>query len=211
MKNILICALLLALAAVSCSSPGAKMRTGDLIFVAPSVPEEEGMDQAIISATGSGEGRPFTHVAIVERSLSGIRVIDAAPSHGVSRRTLAAFMGENESCSFELMRVSGMSRRLLRAAVSAAKSHLWEPYDFTFLPDNGASYCSELVYDSYLSADGSHIFGVSPMNFLDSDGSLPEYWEELFEELEMDVPQGVPGTNPQDMSKSPVLRHVISF
>ena len=39
-------------------------------------------------------------------------------------------------------------------------------------------------------------------------GSLPAYWEELFERLDMPVPQDVPGTNPQDMSLSPLLMDV---
>lgn len=46
------------------------------------------------------------------------------------------------------------------------------------------------------------------MNFLAPDGSLPAYWEELFERLDMPVPQDVPGTNPQDMSLSPLLMDV---
>ena len=47
-----------------------------------------------------------------------------------------------------------------------------------------------------------------PMNFLSPDGSLPPYWEDLFERLNMPVPQGLPGTNPQDMSLSPLLKNV---
>ena len=39
-------------------------------------------------------------------------------------------------------------------------------------------------------------------------GSLPAYWEELFDRLDMPVPQDVPGTNPQDMSLSPLLMDV---
>ncbi len=50
--------------------------------------------------------------------------------------------------------------------------------------------------------------GAGTMNFLSPDGSLPAYWEELFERLDMPVPQDVPGTNPQDMSLSPLLMDV---
>ena len=46
------------------------------------------------------------------------------------------------------------------------------------------------------------------MNFLAPDGSMPPYWTTLFEELGMPVPQGVPGTNPQDMSASSLLETV---
>ena len=89
-----------------------------------------------------------------------------------------------------------------------AKQFIGEPYDVAFLPDNGAKYCSELVRDSYLCKDGTHIFGESPMNFLDSDGQMPAYWTKLFGSLGMPVPQGVRGTNPQAMSKEDVLETV---
>jgi hypothetical protein len=37
---------------------------------------------------------------------------------------------------------------------------------------------------------------------------LPAYWESLFEKLGMPVPQDTLGTNPQDLSASPLLETV---
>ena len=34
---------------------------------------------------------------------------------------------------------------------------------------------------------------------------MPEFWEELFAGLGKEVPEGEPGTNPNDMSMEPVL------
>ena len=67
------------------------------------------------------------------------------------------------------------------------------------------------VYECFLRPDGSHIFSSQPMNFLDSEGNLPEYWKELFEKMQMDVPQGLPGTNPEDLSRSTTLRGTSLF
>lgn len=39
------------------------------------------------------------------------------------------------------------------------------------------------------------------MNFLDENGVMPEFWTRLFEKLGVAVPQGVPGTNPNDMAR----------
>ena len=75
-----------------------------------------------------------------------------------------------------------------------------------FLPDNGALYCSELVRESYLGPEGEYLFDEAPMNFLDAEGEMPLYWTQLFALLGMDVPQGVPGTNPQAMSESGLLK-----
>ena len=89
--------------------------------------------------------------------------------------------------------------------IERAKTFLGQPYDSLFLPDNGAMYCSELVRESFLSARGEYLLEDKPMNFKGPDGEYPLYWKNLFEGLGMDVPQGVPGTNPHDMSNSPKL------
>ena len=43
------------------------------------------------------------------------------------------------------------------------------------------------------------------MNFKAPDGTMPPYWEWLFGNLGMEVPQDLPGTNPQNMSVSQCL------
>ena len=62
--------------------------------------------------------------------------------------------------------------------------------------------------DSYVTPDGGHIFSESPMNFENSAGEMPVYWEQLFGRLGIEVPQGVMGTNPKQMSEEPVLEAV---
>ena len=44
------------------------------------------------------------------------------------------------------------------------------------------------------------------MNWRDADGNLPKYWQKHFENLGIPVPEGVPGTNPTDLSRSPILK-----
>jgi hypothetical protein len=51
-----------------------------------------------------------------------------------------------------------------------------------------------------------NLFESKPMNWRDKEGRLPEYWQKHFAELGMPVPEGVPGTNPTDLSRSPLLR-----
>ena len=92
--------------------------------------------------------------------------------------------------------------------VEKAKTFIGQPYDYAFQPDNGALYCSELVYDSYVKADGTHLFQAAPMNFKNADGEFAPYWARLFERLQIPVPQGVLGTNPQAMYGSEALRPV---
>ena len=163
------------------------------------------MDDAISSSTGDG----FVHVAIVEVDSEGTAwLIDATPRKGVSREKLETKLLEEKGKAV-LMRLKDSTG--VTASVQRAKGLIGSHYDFAFLPDNDAYYCSELVYECFLRPDGSHIFSSQPMNFLDSEGNLPEYWKELFEKMQMDVPQGLPGTNPEDLSRSTTLRGTSLF
>ena len=69
-------------------------------------------------------------------------------------------------------------------------------------------YCSELVWESYHRPDGRPIFPARPMNFRAADGSMPVFWSELFERLGEPIPEGLPGTNPADMSRDSALTEI---
>lgn len=197
--------------ALSCGEAGDCLRNGDLVFVGvPSAQNDadgKTMDSAISAAIGKEGQLSFTHVAIAEVSDDGIWIIDAAPKRGVSRRSLESFLEENALTdgslpTFVVKRLRDIDAD---AAVERAKALCGRGYDFCFLPDNDELYCSELVQLCYLDASGEPVFESEPMNFLAADGSVPPYWEKLFKELGMAIPQGVPGTNPQRMSESDCL------
>jgi hypothetical protein len=97
------------------------------------------------------------------------------------------------------------------AAIERARKFIGQPYDYSFRPDNGKMYCSELVWESYLAPDGSRRFPARPMNFLAADGSLPRFWAELFAGLGEEIPQDIPGTNPNDMARDPQLKEVTRY
>lgn len=212
-------AVVVLLALTSCGAGVEKareVRTGDLVFVGIPVDYGEGADsmsEAIGAATAGDNEMNIIHVAILEVQNDSIWIIDATIKHNVDRYPLDTFLRDftlkdGSYPQFEVKRLKGCSSRDAARYVENAKQFIGEPYDVAFLPDNGAKYCSELVRDSYLCKDGTHIFGESPMNFLDSDGQMPAYWTKLFGSLGMPVPQGVRGTNPQAMSKEDVLETV---
>ena len=95
--------------------------------------------------------------------------------------------------------------------IERARKFIGQPYDYSFRPDNGKMYCSELVWESYLAPDGSRRFPARPMNFLAADGSLPRFWAELFAGLGEEIPQDIPGTNPNDMARDPQLKEVARY
>lgn len=223
-KSLLVSAFVAA-ALVGCTGNRCPLQNADLVFV-----RDGGslMDAAITAATGS-EAESFSHVAIIEVVKDEIFVIEAAPELGVVRRPFAEFKADNckgsisESLVFkrikpEIVQQLADSRevapdQILSEFVEVAKTMVGLPYDFYYLPMNGMEYCSELVYDSYVEMTPKpwdpHLFQASPMNFYDADGELPDFWKFSFEEiLEVPVPQGVPGTNPNTMSQEPILMDI---
>lgn len=99
----------------------------------------------------------------------------------------------------------------VKEAVHRAESMLRLPYDWSYLPDNNKLYCSELIYESYLNPAGDHIFQSRPMNFLSPDGTFPQFWTELFSTLGEEIPQGTPGTNPNDLAHESCLVEVYRY
>lgn len=187
-------------------------RSGDLVFVG--IPmnyslQQGSMSEAISAATSDSSGLNLIHVAILEVKGDSTWIIDATIKHGVDRHPLDTFfrdftLRDGSLPTFKIMRPEASAAEA-EQFVQNAKKYLGQPYDVSFLPDNGAMYCSELVYNSYITPDGEHLFSEAPMNFLDKDGNMPIYWTQLFERIGQQVPQGIPGTNPQKMAAEKTL------
>lgn len=197
--------------ALCCSEKGKQTyrpQAGDLLFqIAP----QTDFADAIVRATAQDSGFRFSHVAIVAVSDGKPYVIEACGERGVTRTEWTEFMERSQKINGRpgvvAMRVVSEGFPLAQA-VAKAESHLGEEYDWYFYPDNGKMYCSELVYESYRLPDGSPLFSAKPMNFRDADGNMPAFWTELFVRLGEPIPEGVPGTNPNDMAKDSSLVEV---
>ncbi len=175
------------------------LRPGDLLFFS----EEGAMGNAIKASTGE-----YTHVALVESVDDTVWIIDATQKHGVSRRPLTIKYGSSDFPDVYRFKYGCFS---IDYVLARARSFIGQPYDNAFLPDNGALYCSELIYEVFLndcSDKGKHLIEAKPMNWRDKNGNLPQYWQEHFKKLGMPVPEGVMGTNPTDLSRSPQLRRL---
>lgn len=195
---------------LGCTPQEFRPRTGDMLFEAGGATE---MSEAITAATGSGGGIDFTHVGIALRGAEADSVLEATTEGGVRivplRDFLAGSARINGRPAVVAMRLKDTTG--LAAAVARARSHLGEPYDYAFRPGNGKMYCSELVWESYRTEDGTPLFTARPMNFRAGDGSMPPYWSDLFSRLGEAVPEGVPGTNPNDMAREEILKEVFRY
>lgn len=190
---------------------GQELKTGDLLFVLEGGSE---FSEAISDATSFSDSLSFVHVGILESdSEKGNIVIEASPEEGVRSISLDEFL----NLAPKIQGQPGVVVKRVNVdypvetTIINAKSYEGQPYDWWYLPDNGKMYCSELVYESYRDTKGDRLFTSKPMNFRTSDGSMPDFWIKLFEELGEPIPEGFPGTNPNDMSQDPILIEVYKF
>ncbi len=187
MKRMLLLILLLGGAL---HAQETRLMPGDLLFYV----DTEGMGAAVKESTGI-----YTHVALVVEVGDTAWIVDATQRYGVSRRP---FLRRLESSVKPYPDIYRLTVPFDTAAVIArATALVGKPYDNAFLPDNDAYYCSELIQAAF-----DTLFLSQPMNWRDKEGNLPEYWVKHFKELGMPVPEGVPGTNPTDLSRSPLLK-----
>ena len=181
--------------ALGCSATAQweQLQSGDLIFVH----DTSGMGLAVQQTTGQ-----YTHVAMVERSGDSIFIIDATQKHGVARRPIVKTFAWH--MPVDVYRLAMPFDAV--AVIARAHSFLGQPYDNAFTHDNGALYCSELIYECFLDSAGHHLFEAEPMNWRAPDGTIPAYWVEHFKRLNTPIPEGLPGTNPTGLSRSPLLK-----
>ena len=210
MKHILTILAAMTVVLAACTQRQERLQNGDLVFVGLPMgydAETGSIDEAIASATAKKGELNLIHVAIAEVKADSVWIIDATIAHGVDRHPLDTFLTDftlpdGSYPEFIVKRVKGVDAD---AAVEKAKTFCGRAYDVCFLPDNEDLYCSELVQRSYLDASGNPVFDSEPMNFKAPDGTMPPYWEWLFGKLGMEIPQGLPGTNPQKMSQAACL------
>ncbi|WP_418989153.1 YiiX/YebB-like N1pC/P60 family cysteine hydrolase [Alistipes sp.] len=208
MRSLLYICILFS--AVSCGRNLPDLRPGDLLFLAGKTSEMTG---AITAATGKARQLNYSHVGIAVPAGGADSVLEATSDGGVRMTALADFLaraqrieGRPAVVAMRLRDTTGVT-----AAVARAVTFLGQPYDYSFRPDNGQLYCSELVWESYLAPDGSRLFPARPMNFRAADGTMPQFWVDLFAKLGEEIPEGIPGTNPNDMAHDPQLKEIARY
>lgn len=173
------------------------LRPGDLLF------QTCGSSDFVDAINGATAGATqYSHVGIYD-VIDGRRVvIEANTRRGVVATPLDSFMLE----PVVAMRVDPAVADA-RIAVERARQMIGRPYDWEFDASNGKIYCSELVQAAFLDREGRPVFESIPMNFMAAD-TMPRFWIDLFRDLGKPIPQGAPGTNPNSIAASPLLKKI---
>jgi len=190
------------------------LQTGDLLFSVGK--EESGLHNAIQSSTGQNTELAFTHVGIVNVENEKTHVLEAIPSGGVVKTPLEDYFENSAFVDNKYLIAVGRVKKefeyIIPNAIKNAEKNLGKKYDFAYDESNDEFYCSELVRFAYLDSLQNPIFESLSMTFKNSKtNSIDAYWVQHFEKLGKPVPEGEPGTNPADMSKSPVIEIVYRY
>lgn len=172
--------------AASCTT--SKLLPGDLLFHVSPHPN------AITSVTSG----MVDHVAVV---ISSDTVIEAV-GQGVVLTPISELLHQEGQYQHARLRKKFDWERTL----NNLKTYLGKPYDKLYLPDNDSIYCTELVQISFVNKKGQRIFAPIPMSFHDESGHITAYWRNFYQQYHMEVPEGQPGTNPNEMILRPELR-----
>lgn len=166
------------------------------------------MSEAIVRSTKPDGGMQFDHVAMFATVRDSPVVIEASAKDGVVIRKWDVFLSDAKNGVV----VKRINHKVdMKAAVRRAMSFAGQPYDWSYMPGNGKMYCSELIYNSFIDSDGNRLFKEKPMSFRDAEGNTPRFWIELFRKSGEPIPEGIPGTNPNDMAKETFLDEIYIY
>lgn len=171
-----------------------QLRSCDLLFCV----NPEG--NAITDVTHGADGMQIDHVGIYHKG----KVIEAVPHRGVCLTPVDSFMKRNQYLII-IGRVGTPFSK--RKTIRHAKRCIGLPYDSLYMPDLRAVYCSELVQQCYVDKHGQQVFEPIGMTFRDSTGEIPDYWTDFYRRFGMQVPEGLEGSNPGELSR----RHCIKL
>lgn len=161
------------------------LQAGDLLFFA----DQSEMGQAIQVSTGK-----YSHVGIYLQE----QLYHATHEKGVVYESLVDYLKKE----MQVCHVYRYERVDVAQVLAKAQEHIGKPYNDSFYPGQSAFYCSSLV------AELVPIFSFVPMSFSDGKQAISDFWQAYYDDLGLDVPVGVVGTNPSQLAKCPDLQYV---
>jgi hypothetical protein len=189
-------------------------KPGDLLF-------QDGVKNSFTNAiekvTTGYNGANFSHIGIVAKDNAGkLVVIEAKDKVQITpiSKFLSRSLDKNESPKVIVGRLLPKYQYLIPQALAFAYKQVNKPYNNIFdLNNTNAYYCSQLVYESFKEANGGKpLFKLYPMTFISPDTSKTSIvWKKYFKKLNSPVPEGEPGCNPGQISKSKKIKIIHAY
>ncbi len=179
----------------------SKLQEGDFLFQDIT---DSSLSESIRKATSGNDEFQISHLGIVVIENEKYFIIEAYDS--VQKIPLETFLQRSRQYNKPNVIVGRLKKeyqKFIPKAIERAHKLLGKAYDDTYTLNNGAYYCSELVYEVFLDEKEKSLFTVKPMSFKNKQtGKVDKTWVDYFNKLNMKVPEGKLGCNPFDYSKS---------
>jgi len=187
---------------------GLGLKNGDLLFVTA---KQAGLSGAINNVTQKQKDASFDHIGIIQKDKSGTFVLHAAPTGGSQKQNLNSFLKDqaNNGHKVVVYRLKSQFQNVIPNAVENANYMIGKPYNFNYILDENAYYCSDFIERAFRR---DHIFTLEPMTFIDpKTGKTNEFWEEFYKKKNLKVPEGELGCNPNGLAASDKLERIKEF
>ncbi len=192
---------------VSCAShvKYKGVENGDLLFVTA---QQEGLSGAINNVTQKEEHANFDHIGLVEKAGEDYFVLHAAPRGGSQRQAMSDFVKEQRQKGQHIVvyRLKNPFQKSIPYAIEQANNLVGKPYNFDYILNDKAYYCSDFIERSFRKDD---IFKLEPMTFVDpKTGVTNVFWKDFYQKKNLEVPEGKLGCNPNGLAASEKLERI---
>jgi uncharacterized protein YycO len=184
---------------------GIHLQNGDLLFIGNS---SGGLSKAIDEVTQTNLKTNYSHIALVEKSGNDFWVLHSTPENGSERISLKKFLEnqKKENADVDVYRIKNPNQIDFESAINKAKTMLGKPYNFTYVLSDSAYYCSDFVYHSF---EKDSVFKLNPMTFKNPGKTeFNQGWIDFYGKLNMKIPEGEPGCNPNGMAASEKIEFI---
>ncbi|MGQ1788322.1 YiiX/YebB-like N1pC/P60 family cysteine hydrolase [Saccharicrinis sp. GN24d3] len=173
------------------------LNNGDILFRGN---QQRGLSQAINKVTQTTRETNYTHMGICKLANDSVYIIHASSKNGVCMEPLMDFCRPNNDTLYitDIYRLKTELNVNINSALTNAINLIGQPYDDTYIMERPGYYCSEFIYYIFKS---DSVFTLNPMTFIDpATGNFHTDWVEHYQKLGVNIPEGMPGCNPNGMA-----------
>lgn len=178
-----------------------ELLNGDIIFCNY---DNGDLSSAIDEVTQTSKSTHYSHMGIVEIIKADTFIIHASLKRGVVKESLVDFMRLDNPVKTDVYRLNPEFISSIADAIVKSNAMVGLAYNDHYVMNDSTYYCSQLVYKAF---DGDRVFSLEPMTFKNPNSEeFNQGWVKHYSALEIDIPEGEPGCNPNGLAASPKLK-----